>query len=110
VNLTQADKRWIEEFRRQLREQFPGVKAEVLIYGSKARGEANPDSDLDVLLIVPDEQAHRKKELRCLGYSLDPFGDVAPSIIAYTAGEWAKRLKSGSPFREAVDRDKVRVL
>ena len=110
MKLTRADKRWLREYRRQLTERFPGMVAELLIYGSKARGEAGPESDLDVLLLVHDDAASRKREMRDVGYLLDPYGEVIPSIMAYTEGEWENRLKSGSRFRKAVDRDKVRVL
>jgi predicted nucleotidyltransferase len=110
MKLTRADKRWIKEYRRRLIERFPGMVAELLIYGSKARGEPGPDSDLDVLLIVRDNAAGRKREMRHIGYWLDPYGEVVPSIIAYTEQEWDNRQKSGSPFRESVERDKVRVL
>src|SRR5258708_7418632 len=110
MKLTRADRRWIKEYRCQLTERFPGMAAQVLIYGSKARGEAGPGSALHVLLIFPDDPGGRKRQMRDIGYLLDPYGEVAPSIIAYTEREWANRLKSGSPFRKAVEWDKVRVL
>ena len=110
MSLTRADKRWIDEFYGQLSRRFPGLVDQVLIYGSKARGEAGPDSDLDVLLIVRDEAAKKKRQMREIGYLLAAEGDVLPSIMAYTVEEWESRRKSGSPFRNAVERDKVRVL
>ena len=36
--------------------------------------------------------------------------DVVPSILAYTQVEWDRRKHSGSPFRQAVERDAVSVL
>ena len=68
------------------------------------------DSDLDVLLIVHDDAAGRKRQMREIGYMLDPYGEVIPSIMAYTVQEWENRRKSGSRFRQAVERDKVRFL
>ncbi len=110
MKLTRADRRWIKEFRRELTEQFPGMVERMLIYGSKARGDATPESDLDVLLIVRDEAAKRKRAMRDVGYLLDAEGFVVPSIMAYTVGEWQRLKLSGSRFREAVERDEVRVL
>ena len=49
---TQAD-RWIEEFRKEalpkLIEEFRPEK--VIIFGSRVRGTANKDSDIDVIVI-----------------------------------------------------------
>jgi predicted nucleotidyltransferase len=110
TKLTKHDKEWLDAYRRELTEQFPGMVERMLIYGSKARGEATPDSDLDVLLIVRDEAAKRKRAMRGIGYLLDAEGYVVPSIMAYTVGEWQRLKLSGSRFREAVERDEVRVL
>ena len=87
----------------------PGI-LRMLIFGSKARGESDRESDLDVLLIVPDQAASRKRDFRRIGYLLAADSDVVPSILAYTCQEWEARRKSGSPFRQAVQRDGVRVM
>lgn len=82
----------------------------MLIYGSKARERAHAESDLDVLLIVKNEAGHLKRNLRRIGYLLAATSDVLPSIFAYTQEEWESRRRSGSTFRQAVERDSVRVL
>ena len=88
---------------------FGAVQA-MLIYGSKARGQAHAESDLDVLLIVKNDAAGLKRELRWIGYLLAAKTDVLPSILAYTEEEWESRRRSGSTFRKAVERDAVRVV
>lgn len=110
MNLTRDDLAWIAEYRRQLSRQFPGLVKQVLIYGSKARGEATPNSDLDVLLVVSDDAADKTREIRRVGYRLDRLCQVGPSILAYTESEWERRRQSRSPLRHAVDRDGVPVL
>ena len=110
MKLTRADKQWLDAYRRELTEKFPGMVERMLIYGSKARGEATPESDLDVLLIVRDEAVKRKRAMRQVGYLLDAEGFVVPSIMAYAVREWERLKLSGSRFREAVERDEVRVL
>lgn len=52
--LTQEDALAIvREYKRIISPHFDG-KAKVYMYGSYSKGYANPDSDIDVAVIVPD--------------------------------------------------------
>jgi predicted nucleotidyltransferase len=82
MRLTSDEQVWLEAYRRALQEQHPGVVVRMVIYGSKARGDDHPDSDLDVLVIVQNEAAHLKRLLRRLGYELAAKSDAVPSILA----------------------------
>lgn len=110
MRLSKSDKKWLNEYREALAAEHAGAVEEMLIYGSKARGDAGPDSDLDVLLIVKNRAKAKKRALRWTGYLLAAATDVVPSIMAYTRAEWDKLADSGSSFRRNVERDEVRVL
>ena len=110
LNLTQDEQAWLDAYREALDKKHPGAVHEMLIYGSKARGQAHAESDLDVLLVVKNESGKLKRELRRIGYLLAATADVLPSILAYTQDEWESRRRSGSTFRKAVERDAVRVV
>jgi uncharacterized protein len=55
-----TDESLIEEAGRRLAAVAPGAK--VILFGSRARGEARADSDLDLLIIEPDEVTKRRAE------------------------------------------------
>ncbi len=110
LQLTKEETAWLDAYREALEKKRPGTVQEMLIYGSKARGQAHAESDLDVLLIVKNEAEGPKRELRRIGYLLAATTEVLPSILAYTQEEWESRKKSGSTFRQAVERDAVRVV
>jgi uncharacterized protein len=110
LKLTNEEQAWLDAYREALNKKHPGTVQGMLIYGSKARGQAHAESDLDVLLVVRDKAAALKRELRWIGYLLAVKTDVLPSILAYTQEEWESRKRSGSPFRRAVERDAVRVV
>jgi uncharacterized protein len=66
----------IEEVTRRLAVAAPG--AEVILFGSRSRGEERPNSDVDLLVIQPGEvdkpraeTARLRRELRGLGVGLD---------------------------------------
>ena len=110
LTLDPAEQVWLDEYRSALRKRHPGVVARMVIYGSKARGDAHEDSDLDVLLVVRNEAVDLKRQLRRIGYDLAAASNAIPSILAFTEEEWESRRKDGFPFQQAVERDAVSVL
>ena len=101
---------WLDEYRQAINERHPGAVVRMVVYGSKARGDAHEDSDIDVLLIVKNEAAELRLPLRRIGYRLSATSYAVPSILAYTQDEWASYENLGSAFHEAVERDAVAVL
>jgi uncharacterized protein len=73
---------------RRLADVAPGAK--VILFGSRARGEEKVDSDLDLLVIEPDEVKDRRAESARLRRELRGF-DVSLDVVvvsAKQADEW----------------------
>jgi hypothetical protein len=51
ARLPHAVRRTLTEFQRRALALFPGEISQIILYGSYARGEATPDSDVDVLVV-----------------------------------------------------------
>lgn len=81
--------------------------AKVLLFGSRARGEARPDSDWDVMVLLNDNsKTNRWDAVKQLFYlSLDIEQDINP--IIYTKSEWNKR--SFTPFYKNVMKDGIEI-
>jgi hypothetical protein len=47
--------------------------------------------------------------VRRVGHMLAATSEAVPSIMVYTRNEWTMRERGGSPFYQAVMRDRVRV-
>ena len=109
LQLIPDEQSWLESYRQALRERFPGLIDDIIIFGSKARGDAGPDSDLDVLVVLREGERQTKNEVRRLGHHLAVLSEAVPSIMVYTKAEWMEREHDGSPFYRAVMRDGVHV-
>jgi predicted nucleotidyltransferase len=72
----------IAEAGRRLATAAPGAK--VILFGSRARGQARPDSDLDLLVIEPDEVTKRRAETARLRRELRGL-EVALDVIVVSA-------------------------
>lgn len=110
LTLEAAERAWLDDYRAALSARHPGAVVRMLIYGSKARGDAREDSDLDVLLVVTNGAGRLKRSLRDIGYELAAVTDAVPSILAYTQEEWEDRKRRGFPFPQAVEHDGVSIL
>jgi predicted nucleotidyltransferase len=62
----------------------------VILFGSHARGQAGPDSDVDLLVVMPVEGSRRDKRI-AIGASLADFGvplDIVLSTPQELEGRW----------------------
>ena len=110
LQLTPDETTWLTEYRQALSARHPGTVVRMVVYGSKARGEAKPDSDIDVLLIIKNDAGPLKLPVREMGYELAATSDAVPLILAYPEEDWRDRREKGCPFQRAVERDGVSVL
>jgi predicted nucleotidyltransferase len=109
MNLTPDEQTWLDAYCQGLAEQFPNLVEEIVVFGSKARGDARPDSDLDILVIVREADRITKREVGMIGHRLAVESEAVPSIRVYTREEWSRRQHHDSPLYRAVVRDGVRV-
>ena len=98
-----------DELRQQIRESLQPLHPErVIVFGSYAQGEADQESDIDLIVVldsedVPttyhDRMANRLRVRRALDvlnrcYALD--------VLVYTLPEWKQFQKSDSAFAREV--------
>ncbi len=110
MKLQSEDEVWLKDYSKALRDRFPGLVKEVLVFGSKARGDATEQSDLDIIVVIQDGDWRRKRAIREPGYILSIGTEVVPSIIVYTVDEWEYRRRVQAPFYQTVTEEGGRIL
>lgn len=105
MQLNQDDQQWLENFRSTLDFQYPNLVDEIMIFGSKARGDDREDSDLDVLLTIREGDWKLKWEIEGLGYELAVGSKTVPTIMILTEKEKEEMLNRRSSFLETLQRE-----
>jgi uncharacterized protein len=94
----------IDKMVRRIAERFD--PDQIILFGSRARGTARPDSDVDLLVVMPVTGSKREKqiEIRCALHDIR----VAKDIIVATPDEVERRRKIvGTIIRPALREGKV---
>ncbi len=76
-------------------EQLPGLK-HASLFGSFARGEAGPDSDIDLILITADSGGQADEEFRRAVRTLET------DVLAWTGNRLEALVMTGDEFQHAV--------
>ena len=84
-----TDDQIIAEMVRRLKEAFQPER--IYLFGSKARGESGPDSDYDLLVVVPDEAPPEQKRSR-LAYQALRGTRTAADVLVWTREAFHSRL------------------
>lgn len=110
ASLSDDERRVLERFTRRLQEELGAGLRGVWLYGSRARGERGPDSDIDVLVLTA---GGRERDGELVWRTLREAGEeVGADSWAFMPRVWdpdhlARRREIRSFFVQEVDRDKI---
>jgi predicted nucleotidyltransferase len=88
----------IDSITAQLIEKYQPEK--IILFGSAARGDATPGSDVDLLIIKRDTPHYSADRIMELSRLIER--DVPVDFLVYRPEEFENRLKMGDPFIELV--------
>ncbi len=76
----------------------------IYLFGSRARGDEGPDSDYDILLVVPDDAPPELKRAR-LAYQVLRGTGVAADIVVWTRRAFNEKLRVPASLPATVVRE-----
>lgn len=104
--VSDRDRQLLHEVKLIIRESLP--TADVLVYGSVARGTHDTESDYDILVLTDSSLRRRdQNEIRGSVFDWELDQDVVISMLFRSKAEWNSPLARVSPFRGEVEKDAV---
>lgn len=92
--------KFLNRIRTTILERVPD--AQIFVFGSRARGSAQKDSDWDILILLPNEKINSKDESLLTDplYDLElETGEVISPFI-YSVSEWNNRYAVTPLYRQ----------
>jgi predicted nucleotidyltransferase len=87
--LTNIDDPMLDEVVQRLVQAYQPER--IYLFGSKARGQGGPDSDYDLMVVVPDNAPPHRRRSRLAYESLWGTG-AAADVLVWTRGAFERRL------------------
>jgi predicted nucleotidyltransferase len=99
--------------RKQIRLACDAIAREfhpekILLFGSYASGQPGPDSDIDLLVVMPFEGSPFRQASAVLRHVVHTVGVLPMDLLVRTPEQVGARLQMGDSFmREIIERGKV---
>jgi predicted nucleotidyltransferase len=107
MNLALNEKTALETLLTRIREKFGGQVLRAALFGSKARGDANVDSDVDLLLIVTDDHWKFQQPLIEIGAEVGLEYDVLFDLRIISEQRWRYLESIQAGLYRNINRDSV---
>ncbi|MEW6408648.1 MAG: nucleotidyltransferase domain-containing protein [Nitrospirota bacterium] len=107
MNLSQKERDIIKEFKNKAMKQYPGEIINVIVFGSKARGDASEESDIDILVVIKSDNWRTGDNIRDIGYELELKHDLILSIQVVSQKHIAHLKNIRSQFIRNIEREGV---
>lgn len=105
------DKDLLVEFKNRLPSDIRVHVKQIIAYGSRARGDALPDSDLDVVALVDDKTPELESRIDDVVYQVMWDHDFHPiiSIMVFSESRFLNAFHEGWSFNKNVMSDGIRI-
>ena len=109
MKLSLRENNIIKDFKNKIENKFPDEKIIILVFGSKARGDASKDSDIDIIVVTRSDDKKSAREIRFIGYELEIENNIILSIQVLPEDyiNYLRTLKT--QFIQNVDRNAIAI-
>ncbi len=105
---TFSERRLLMRCRKEVQKIAPA--ADVILYGSRARGEAGIESDYDFLVLVKQKLTRKLEDsIHHTLYAIERETDTVLSVQVFEYRQWRSLRFKITPFFRNVEREGIRV-
>jgi len=107
----ETDRLIIEELRRRLPVEVQRHVRQMIMFGSRARGDAAEDSDLDLIALVDEKTPELERALDDIAYKVMWDHDFRPiiSLKVFAEERFQRAIANGYSFYKNVMREGIAV-
>ena len=91
---------WLDQFRARLLEEYGDLVEDIIVYGFRARGMADLDLRMDVLVVISDgeEKKSAGEKIYDLSYDICLGTDAVPAIRVLDKSGWDEKKRTRPSF------------
>ena len=105
--VTQTENEALQTFVQRLRAELGREILKIILFGSKARGNSAPDSDVDVLILAKSEDRQLQKAISKISSQIDLDYDILLNSLLIADKRWMQMSKERFSLCRNVERDGV---
>jgi len=105
--LTDTEQQALEALVQRLYASYSSQIQSVVLFGSKSRGDAGPDSDIDVLVVLNSDDPHLRSNVRRLAARVSLEYDLLFSLWAVGRSHWERLARYRFPIYQAIQADGI---
>jgi len=106
IDLKENERKALQELKGKILKRFPD--AEIILYGSKARGDFDKESDIDLLILVKSLVNNKlEEEIFHISYDIELKYDLVFGEIIENKDFWNTPLANAMPLHRNIDREGV---
>jgi uncharacterized protein len=100
----------VEELKKRLQRCYGERLSRFLVFGSRARGDYTPESDIDVLIIIKGETNWKiRNEVLEICYTIELEYEVLFNLFVYSEDDIQNTIIGSTPLIESIFREGIPV-
>lgn len=105
--ITRNENAALRIFVQQILNELGGQVSQIILFGSKARGDSNVDSDIDVLILASEENRRLQEQINVIASRASLSCDLLFNPLLIAEARWMQMSRERFSICRNVERDGI---